>query len=100
MYITTVRLLDTEFEAGIDTGATKTVLPSKLSYLTKTKPAVIRTADGKHEARVATQVLNLDIDGYIYTTIPIFFRDRALLGLDILQSPNSDWTMDRAGVFF
>lgn len=70
--------------AGIDTGATQTVLPYYMAEMVHTRPAAIRTADGKHEARLATENITMYILGHTYMAKPISFRDRALLGLDIL----------------
>lgn len=100
MYITTESLCDEQFAAGIDTGATRTVLPYKMACLVPTKIATIRTPDGKHEARLATSQVTIHVLGRAYTATPKFSRDRALLGFDILQDNNSDWCMDKNDCYF
>lgn len=86
--------------AGIDTGATKTVLPEKCAKNINTTNVIIRTADGSHVAKLARKPIPLKIHDTIFHVTPLFFRDRALLGLDVLQHHISDWTMDRQGCYF
>lgn len=76
--------------AGIDTGATKTVLPAYFAAMYPTHNIQIRTADERDPYGTNHPTPHHDtahVGEYIHDITPVLFHHKALIGLDMLQHP-------------